>query len=65
MCPSIPNHPKLGPAGRGAIILAIILPLGYHPGHHPAHLAIILAIILADYAIILPGRMMGIQSSWS
>ena len=47
------------------IVLAIILPLGYHPGHHPAYLAIILAIILADYAIILPGRMMGTQSSWS
>ena len=33
-------------------------------GHHPGHLAIILAIILADYAIILPTRMICMPSSY-
>ena len=44
----------------------------HHPGHHPGHPAIILAIVLVypsfilpDYAIILPGRMLGTLSSWS
>ena len=60
----------LGPCKFLAIILAIILLLGYHPGHHPGHPAIILAIILVypsfilpDYAIILPGRMIGPNKS--
>ena len=46
--------------------LAIILVFGLSSWlscHHPGHLAIILAIILADYAIILPCRMIGPLSS--
>jgi hypothetical protein len=40
--------------------------LGYHPGHHPGHPAIVLvypSFILPDYAIMLPGRMMGTKKA--